>query len=83
MSNIKTKEEREQYWKLLVSILKKESEVQGKKPYHISQEVNMSPSTIQRTFDLKFCPRFEIVLAIMESLNFSFSDLHNKIKEYE
>lgn len=79
--HVRTKEEREQYWKLLVSLLKDEAVKQGKKPYHIAKFVNLSPSTITRVFDLQFCPKFNIIIAIMESLNVSFSDLDKMINK--
>lgn len=62
----------EQHWKLLVSFLREIAITKGIKPYDISKEIGVSPSTVTRIFNLEFCPKLQLFIDIARAVGVNF-----------
>lgn len=79
MSNKNTQGE---HWKAFALFLQNAMEAKGINRTQLAQKIGVHSSTIKRFFELEFCVRFDVVLAIIHALDLNiFFKTHDESAE--
>ena len=62
----------EQHWQLLVLLIKEAADAKGISPANIAEFASVSRSTITRVFNLDFCPKLDIFIAMARAVGMNF-----------
>lgn len=65
-------------WEHHITNLKEIAELQGISRAELARSTGYAESTIKRVFDLNFCPKYNIVLAIANALGYTLKITKNE-----